>query len=424
MSLFCTTVMPTIGSFRRAPLLSLTLGLSLIVARPADAQEHDLHFESRLRGAYVDAGNTDGRATSLLLRFTLESEWSGIFSTLAEIDHVSTGWRDEHSDGARFNDMPLIPDVPGTEVNQAALGLTFSQAEVLLGRQRITLDNQRFIGSNGYWQNDQTFDALSASYELFSASRLFYAYIANANRIFGDDADGQPRRNDGYYPGGSDPEESGFLGDHEHNSHLINAHFNEWDFSDLGIYYYHIDNRDVGAESNRSLGLLYGFERRIAGLKWRSEIEGALQKRMQIEDAPTNSYSRIEFALALHSLEVGLQQERLGASGGVGFVTPLASVHDFQGWADKAFAIDSEGMVDRAVKASWRKSPLKIDARYHFFKSVTDDVDWGREFDLDLIVKVARQHRIQLRYANYQSASQSAVLSDEQRLYLDYSFEF
>ncbi|MGL6159094.1 hypothetical protein [Microbulbifer sp.] len=416
--------MPTIGSFRRAPLLSLALGLSLVVARPADAQEHDLHFESRLRGAYVDAGSTDGRATSLLLRFTLESEWNGVFSTLAEIDHVSTGWRDDHSDGARFNDMPLIPDVPGTEVNQAALGLTFSQAEVLLGRQRITLDNQRFVGSNGFWQNDQTFDALSASYELFSGSRLYYAYIANANRIFGDDADGQPR-NDGYYSAGSDPGESGFLGDHEHNSHLINAHFNEWDFSDLGIYYYHIDNRDAEPDSNRSLGLRYSFERRIAGLKWRSEIEGALQKRMQIEDAPTNTYSRIEFALALHSLEVGLQQERLGASGGVGFVTPLASAHDFQGWADKAFAIDSKGMVDRAVKASWRKSPLKIDARYHFFESVSGDVDWGREFDLDLIVKLARRHRIQLRYANYQSASQSrAALPDEQRLYLDYSFEY
>ncbi len=423
MSPSCTMVMPTTGSFRRPLSLSLALGLSLIVVRPAEAQQHDLHFESRLRGAFVDDENTDGRATSLLLRFALKSEWSETLSTLAEIDHIATGWQGEHSDGVRFNDKPLIPDPPGTEINQAALALTFSQTEILLGRQRITLDNQRFIGSNGYWQNDQTFDALSASYELLSASRLFYAYIANANRIFGDDADGQPR-NDDYYPGGSDQEESGFWGDHEHNSHLINAHFNEWDFSDLGIYYYHIDNRDAEPDSNRSLGLRYSFERRIAGLKWRSEIEGALQKRMQIEDAPTNTYSRIEFALALHSLEVGLEQERLGASGGVGFVTPLASAHDFQGWADKAFAIDSEGMIDRVVKASWRKFPLKIDARYHFFESVTNDVDWGREFDLDLILKIDRRNRIQLRYANYQSASRSAVLPDEQRLYLDYSFEY
>lgn len=416
--------MPTTGSFRRVLSLGLALGLSLVIARPAAAQEHDLHFESRLRGASVDTVNTDGRATSLLLRFALQSHWSETFSTLAEIDHVATGWRDEHSDGVRFNDRPLIPDVPGTEVNQAALGLTFSQAEVLLGRQRIELDNQRFVGSNGYWQNDQTFDALSANYELFSASRLFYAYIANANRIFGDDADGEPR-SDGYYSGGGDPEESGFWGDHEHNSHLVNAHFNEWDFSDLGFYYYHIDNRDAEPDSNRSLGMRYSFERRVAGLQWRSEIEGALQKRMRVEGAPTNTYARIELALALHSLEVALQRERLGASGGVGFVTPLASAHDFQGWADKAFAIDRVGMVDRAIEASWRKSPLKIDARYHFFESAAGDIDWGREFDLDLILKIDRRQRVQLRYANYQSAPQSrAALPDEQRLYLDYSFEY
>lgn len=415
--------MPTIGSCRLALSLGLALGLSLILARPAGAQEQAPHFESRLRGASVDTEDTHGRATSLLLRFRMKSEWSETFSTLAEIDHVTTGWRDEHSDGARLNDMPLIPDVPGTEVNQAALGLAFSQAEVLLGRQRIDLDNQRFVGSNGYWQNDQTFDALSASYELFSASRLSYAYIANANRIFGDDADGQPSSGAGY-SGENDSQASGFLGDHEHHSHLINAHFNEWDFSDLGFYYYHIDNRDAAPDSNRSLGLRYSFERRIAGLQWRSEIEGTLQKRMQIKKAPTNTYSRIELALALRSLEMALQQERLGASRGVGFVTPLASAHDFQGWADKAFAIDSVGMVDRVVKASWRKFPLKIDVRYHFFESAADNIDWGREFDLDLILKIDRRNRVQLRYANYQSAQSRTALPDEQRLYLDYSFEY
>lgn len=343
---------------------------------------------------------------------------------MAEIDHVASGWRDEHSDDVRFNDMPLIPDVPGTELNQAALGLVLSQADMLLGRQRIELDNQRFVGSNGYWQNDQTFDALSASYELFSASRLFYAYIANANRIFGDDADGLPP-DDVYYSGEGNSQARGFLRDHKHHSHLINAHFNEWDFSELGFYYYHIDNRDAERDSNRSFGLRYSFERRIAGLQWRSEIEGALQKRIRVEGAPTNTYSRIELALALRSLEVALQRERLGAGRGVGFVTPLASAHDFQGWADKAFAIDSEGLVDSAIEASWRKSPLKIDVRYHFFESAADNIDWGREFDLDLVVKIARQHRVQLRYASYQSATQSrAALPDEQRLYMDYSFEY
>ena len=55
---------------------------------------------------------------------------------------------------------PVVPDPESYEVNRFQLTNTSLPGTTLtLGRQRIVLDDQRFVGNVGWRQNEQTFDA-------------------------------------------------------------------------------------------------------------------------------------------------------------------------------------------------------------------------------------------------------------------------
>ena len=155
----------------------LPLGASALLAllalpwsAPAADRPSDL-FESgkpildlRYRFEQVDQDNAlrDAKANTLRARVGYQTgAWSG-FSGLLEFDAVS------HLDGDHFNDTrngqtgySAVPDPKGSEVNQALIRYDAEQGSVVAGRQRINLDNQRFIGGVGWRQNEQTFDAAS-----------------------------------------------------------------------------------------------------------------------------------------------------------------------------------------------------------------------------------------------------------------------
>src|SRR3989338_8118778 len=79
----------------------------------------------------------------------------------------------------------LDPEV--TEINQAYLSYSgIANTNVKWGRQRIKLDNDRFIGNVGWRQNEQTFDAFTLGNKSLPSTTITAGYITNANRIFSD----------------------------------------------------------------------------------------------------------------------------------------------------------------------------------------------------------------------------------------------
>ena len=60
----------------------------------------------------------------------------------------------------------MVADPKGTELNQGYVQYKgIDNVGLKLGRQRINLDNQRFIGGVGWRQQEQTFDAFRAELE-------------------------------------------------------------------------------------------------------------------------------------------------------------------------------------------------------------------------------------------------------------------
>ncbi len=79
-------------------------------------------------------------------------------------------------------------------------------------------------------------------------------------------------------------------------------------------------------------------------------------------------------------LNAGL--EVLGAGDGVGFATPLATGHKFQGWADKFLSTPGDGVENFYLGIKGKAGVVNLGAIYHDFKAEDSSDDFGTEIDL------------------------------------------
>ena len=175
----------------------LTLPL-LAVAAPswADQPLSDLFtqgkpiLDARYRFENVDQNNDlrDANAQTLRTRAGFQSgQWYGL-SGLLEVDNVSRIGDDAYNSTRNGQkEYAVVADPDGTEVNQALLRYDHKLGSAVLGRQRINLDNQRFIGSVAWRQNEQTFDGALTQLKPLDGLTLSYAYLDQVNTVFGPD---------------------------------------------------------------------------------------------------------------------------------------------------------------------------------------------------------------------------------------------
>lgn len=422
MLLSSTMAMPKIGK----PIFLSTISITLlaviattsqrVVALEYTLENHTFELGTRARLAHVEA-EENARAASLLVRLRATSEWSQQFSTLFELDSVALGWQGEFSNGEHFNGHSVIPDVAGTDLNQALLHyLPTNTLQLTLGREAVNLGNQRFVGTNGFWQNEQTLETAGFKLEFGSASSVMYRYVDNANRINGQDAGKKLSPSDSNYTANNGIRPPQFLGDHDHNTHLVFAHFNEWDLSQLDAYYFDMEIKDAKALSNQTLGLRYEYESRWNTLRTLAHAEFAAQERTDINNDALLQFYDVGAGVGFGSNELTLNVQQLGENKGISFVTPLASLHDQNGWADKFLLTPNSGLRDYSLQYIWRKNPIKIDARYHLFHTDDDNSPIGEEFDIDFVYKLNTKSIALLRIADFTASDDSDA--DEQRIFL------
>lgn len=385
------------------------------------APEHTIDWSARARFADF-YGEEKARAASLLVRLNVETQWSEYLNSHVQVDNVSRGFKDKHSDGVDLNGKPLIPDAEGLDLNQAYLTIKLDSLSFKVGRQQINWDDQRFIGGNGFWQNEQTFDALLANIKLFSNSQVSYAYIGNVNRIFGDDADKQVPSNGGAYGADAANRSVNLLGDHKHHTHIARLNINEWDYSEWVAYAYAIDNLTAPRTSNNTLGAHYTFTYKMDAIKYRLKFESALQKQPELSNSPLLPYYLIDASLGINRVDVIARYEIVGHKENANFIMPLGSSHDFQGASSQIQNFMGQGLKDASLGLTWRATPFKIETQYHRFNAYTSNEYLGQELDITLSYKPSRKHVVSFLAAYFKP--EPVAVKDTRRFYLDYAYNF
>ena len=292
----------------------------------------------RLRQEWVDddAFARDASATTLRLRAGLRLHWPGGFSALVEGEGIADAG-DGYNSGANGQvTRPAIIDPEGVALNQAFLEWKGRRANATWGRQRLQFDNQRWVGNSGWRQNEQTFDAVSTDWRIAPSLTLRYAWLDRVHRVNGDEA--------------LDP----LARERDLSTHLFNLAWTLGAQQLVGYAYLH-DDRDVATASTATFGARWSGARLRAGNGFGWTLDAARQR--DHADNPlsfSHAYWLLEPTYAIHGVTYRAGWEHLGGNGLHALQAPLATLHAFNGWADKFTVTPPGGLEDHYLGVGGR----------------------------------------------------------------------
>ena len=101
--------------------------------------------------------------------------------------------------------------------------------------------------------------------------------------------------------------------------------------------------------------------------------------------------------------------ERLEGNGTVAVQTPLATLHAFNGWADKFLTTPANGLRDLYLDASYKvagKGALKgllLRGAWHDYRSTRGDVAYGQEWNALASYPVDKTFTVSAKLARYEA---------------------
>lgn len=344
------------------------------------AGDAGLDLRYRLELVDEDGFTKNAAASTLLAKLWYQSGEISGFSGYIEGTKTTVLGKETYNNTINGNiTRPVVADPDTAELNQAYVQFKNDIVTLRVGRQAIVLGNQRFVGAVGWRQNDQTYDAATLTASPMQGLSASYGYVWNVNRIFGDD-----------HP----------LGNLGGNTHLVNLGYDGLGFGKLTAYAYLLDFEDnaVAGLSSQTFGARFDGSHAIdETMKVSYSLEAARQSEHGNNPAEYQAsylHGSLGVSMGGYSGEIGY--ERLGSDNGVSFKTPLATLHKFNGWADKFLATPANGLADLYASVAYKVPEGSVlggtlfKAVYHRFDSAEGGLDYGSEVDLLASRKVTK----------------------------------
>lgn len=381
-------------------------------AVPAAAQTITPLVEARLRHEHVEQGGLpeDSDAVTARIRSGVqvsEGRWSALAEAQGNLAIVPDYFDGLHGSATQ---RPLIADPQNIALYRAQLQYRSPALTVTAGRQRIALEDERFVGAAGIRNNGQTFDAVRAEVTPVKGVRADVTYAWGVRTVWGID--------------GAGTRQQAVSGNNV--------------FATLGVatplgtltgFAYLVDQDEAVVQGYRLSSQSYGA--RLAG----SRAFGRTVVTWQASHARQSDYHRNpnDYAASYWLADAGVDfggprlgggYEVLGASNGTAltsFQTPLAAVFKFQGWTDRFNPTPPDGLRDLYASAGWgwkQLGPLQavpLVAAYHRMESDRLVRHYGDTLNLLAQAKVGRRTTASIRYADYQA---DRLFTDVRKLWL------
>ena len=359
----------------------------------------------RLRYEQVDEDNQppfdkNSYAPTIRTRFGYTTAPFHGFQAMVEGVNVSVIGPEHNYNAAGSNAEPHRPpvgDPPLTRLDQGWLAYRYTNwISAKVGEQKITLDNLRFIGNVGWRQNMQTYDAAAISSQPIDGLDLYYAYLWDVHRVFGD-VSGLPPANR----------------DFDSSSHLIHAGYSPWEFGRFATYAYLLDLHNAAGDANSSATYGASFAGAMPiGPNMAVDYRAEFAWQTDYAESPLRysaPYYNLEAGANIRPVAFGAGYENLasssnsGAGGGRAAVsTPLATLHAFNGWADVFLNTPFAGLHDLYGYLQLTL-PGRVPLRfvYHKYDADYGSANYGQEFDAIVSHKFGKHWSALFEYAHY-----------------------
>lgn len=399
--------------------LSLALAATPAFANPGDPIKvsDDLTIdpivEGRLRYEHVEqdklAKPLDADAVTMRLRAGAEFKMNNLSilvegaGTLAlDHDYNAFPFAVPGESQSKPGVYSVVPDPENIALNRLQFSYKVKGNGVTVGRQRINLDDQRWVGSVGWRQNEQTFDAVRGEGK-FGPVALDAIYSWGQRTIFGIDASNRQAW------GGS------FL--------MFGAGVKLGPVNVKGFGYFLDYDLEPGAPlSSRTLGARATTELKL-NKAVKVDLMGSYARQSDYRDSkPFDApYIAGEAGVSFVGLRLAGGYEKLGTDNGRALQTPMATLHKFNGWADVFLTTPVNGLQDAYGSASYKVGDFGAvkgvtgTVVFHQFDSAIKDIKYGTEWDAQLGFKF-KQFAVLAKYADFNGANSGPFATADKKI--------
>lgn len=378
---------------RAAWMMCLLAACAPAAADPLDGAHG--WIRTRLNNDRVDsagfARNADARTLST--RAGIELLPLPDMALTLEVEDISHLGPDDFND--LTNGRVAYPVVVAAEsmginrLNASWWGLPHTQ--ITLGRQALAFDDQRFVGPNDWFQNDNAFDALSIRTTPLDGLTLDWAGVWRQAGVLGR-----------HHPRGTTDSES----------HLLHARWQARDDLAAIAYGYFIDQRNNPAASSRTLGGRLEYETRLSD-DWSVTADGEYAHQSDYAGQPAR------FGLDIRTGHLGARwrnwrvaagYESLEGDSANAVQTPFGSTYDFHGHAYRFARIPADGLEDASLRLDWQlvdgpawAQGLKVWTVFHDFDAERDGRGYGHEWDMGVRHRLTEQVEALAHLARYRA---------------------
>jgi hypothetical protein len=304
-----------------------------------------------------------------------------------------------------------VADPEKSELNQLWISYAGIPDTVIKGgRQRIKLDDDRFIGNVGWRQMETTFDSVLVTHN----NQQIYGLTVNAGYIGNVQTFTSTTENI--------------------EAPILNVNYKVGDYGNLVGYGYWLDytERENYEKSSQTYGLrMTNFQKpgdtyKIGdnyGLVYTAEWSHQEDYGHGAAQYQANRYNVMGGFTAYNFTFQGAMEQLDGKGLNRTFDTPLGTNHAFQGWADLFLVTPNNGIRDvfGTVHATLDRGNVILSGVYHDFTDDTGQLHYGKEWDFSAIKKFGKHYSVLAKYAYYDADQFS---TDTQKIWVQANISF
>ncbi len=316
-----------------------------------------------------------------------------------------------------------VADPDMNEINQLWLAYTGIPDNIFkVGRQRIKLDDDRFIGNVGWRQMETTFDSVLITHN----NQTLFGLVANVGYIGNVETFTSTQENI--------------------ELPFINLNYKVGDYGNVVAYGYWMDYTETAnyEKSNQTYGLRATCcTKPLDSIKINENFGVVYTAEWSYQSdyghgATAYDVDRYNFMAGVSAYGIMFQGavEQLDGTGlNKHFDTPLGTNHAFQGWADLFLVTPNNGIRDvfGTVMIPFQRGDIVLTGVYHDFSDDTGQFDYGNEWDFQVTKKFGKHYSLLAKYAFYNAGSDAAYFgptglaapsTDTQKLWLQANVNF
>ena len=305
----------------------------------------------------------------------------------------------------------VVADPEVAELNQLWLSYNGIPDTIIKGgRQRIKLDDDRYIGNVGWRQMEHTYDSVLITHN----NQQLFGLVVNAGYI-------------GKVQTIVSTTES-------LDAPFLNVNYKMGDYGNVIGYGYWLDFTDVEyyEKSSATYGLrftnfmkpgdTYLLNDNI-GVVYTAEYAHQQDYGHGITDYFADRYNIMAGLTGWNVTLMGSMEQLEGHGKNKTFDTPLGTNHAFQGWADLFLNTPANGIRDvfGTAHVMLDRGNLVLTGVYHDFSDDTGNIHYGDEWDFQALWKFGKHYSLLAKFANY-SADQFGT--DTQKIWMQGNVSF